>query len=111
MLGRIIRCGRLRAMCVLSILPSWDFDMRDGAFFHGDASKASIVTRKKLIEQLAVLDRDIEAYGGALDANDAEEARGLGGGDDRGGGGDIAAKAAALMAKRAQAQADLDALA
>ena len=32
----------------------------DGAFFHGDASKASIVTRKQLIEQLAALDRDIE---------------------------------------------------
>src|SRR5205823_10578003 len=38
----------------------------DGAFFHGDASKASIVTRKQLIEQLAALDRDIEAYGGTL---------------------------------------------
>ena len=62
----------------------------DGAFFHGDASKASIVTRKQLIEQLAALDRDIEAYGGTLDANDAEEIRHSGGGDDRGGGGDIA---------------------
>src|SRR5258708_1791636 len=47
----------------------------DGAFFHGDASKASIATRKKLTEQLAALDRDIEAYGGALDANDAADAR------------------------------------
>ena len=46
----------------------------DGAFFHGDASKASIATRKKLAEQLAALDRDIEAYGGALEANDAAEA-------------------------------------
>src|ERR1700759_364795 len=32
----------------------------DGAFFHGDASKASIATRKKLTEQIAALDRDIE---------------------------------------------------
>ena len=45
----------------------------DGAFFHGDASKASIVTRKRLAEQLAALDRDIEAYGAALEANDAAE--------------------------------------
>ena len=37
----------------------------DGSFFHGDASKASITTRKKLAERLAALDRDIEAYGGA----------------------------------------------
>src|SRR3981081_499440 len=35
----------------------------DGAFFHGDASKASIVTRKRLAEQLAALERDIDAYG------------------------------------------------
>ena len=34
----------------------------DGAFFHGDASKASIVTHKRLAEQLAALERDIEAY-------------------------------------------------
>jgi transposase len=81
----------------------------DGAFFHGDASKASIATRKKLTEQLSALDRDIEAYGVALDSNDAAETVGLPGGDDRGG--DIAQKVAALMAKRAQAQADLDRLA
>ena len=77
----------------------------DGAFFHGDASKASIATRKKLTEQLAALDRDIEAYKGALDANDAAEAEHSGGGD--GGSGDIAQRVAALMAKRAQTQADL----
>jgi transposase len=83
----------------------------DGAFFHGDASKASIATRKKLSEQIAVLDRDIEAYRGALDANDAAEAEGSSGGDEGdGGGGDIAQKVTALMAKRAQARADLDRL-
>ena len=60
----------------------------DGSFFHGDASKASIVTRKRLSEQLTVVDREIEAYGLALEANDAEEARSPEG-DDRGDGGDI----------------------
>jgi hypothetical protein len=84
----------------------------DGAFFHGDASKASIVTRKRLAEQLAALDRDIEAYGGALEANDAEEAIRSPGDDDRGEGGcgDIAEKVAALISKRAQRQAELDQL-
>ena len=81
----------------------------DGAFFHGDASKASIATRKKLSEQIAALDRDIEAYGAALDANDAAEAEHSPGGGD-GGGGDLAQKVTALMSKRAQAQADLDRL-
>lgn len=83
----------------------------DGAFFHGDASKASIATRKKLSEQIAALDRDIEAYRGALDANDAAEVAGSSGGDDRGGGGgDIAQKVTALLAKRARAQAELQQL-
>src|SRR5882757_803325 len=45
----------------------------DGAFFHGDASKASIKTKKRLAEQLARLDRDIEAYGKALASNDVVE--------------------------------------
>jgi transposase len=83
----------------------------DGAFFHGDASKASIATRKKLTEQIAALDRDIEAYGGALDANDAVEAARPPEGDDRGdGGGDIGERVAALMARRARLQTDLDRL-
>jgi transposase len=85
----------------------------DGAFFHGDASKTSMATRKKLSEQIAALDRDIEAYGVALDANDAAEVVGSPGSDDRGeggDGGDLAQKVTALMAKRAQAQADLDQL-
>ena len=33
----------------------------DGSFFHGDASKASIFTRKRLKEQIVKLDREIEA--------------------------------------------------
>ena len=48
----------------------------DGAFFHGDASKGSIVTQKRLAERLAALERDIEAYAAELEENDAEERRG-----------------------------------
>jgi transposase len=81
----------------------------DGSFFHGDASKASIVTRKRLAEQLAALDRDIEAYGGALEVNDAAEAGHSPAGGD-GDGGDMTQKVAALMVKRAQAQAELEGL-
>ena len=89
----------------------------DGSFFHGDASKASIFTRKRLAEQITKLDREIEAYGKSLEDNDAAEGKdqtkdrgdgpGSGGGED---GGDIGAKVAALMAKRSRAQADLDRL-
>jgi len=85
----------------------------DGSFFHGDASKGSIVTRKRLAEQLAAIERDIEAYAGALETNDAaEDGCSAGGEDGEGGegGGDLAQKLAALKAKRAQAKADLDGL-
>jgi transposase len=86
----------------------------DGSFFHGDASKASIFTRKRLAEQIAKLDQEIEAYGKSLEDNDAAEAKEqtkagtdgpgpCGGGD----GDDIGAKVAALMAKRSRAQGDL----
>ena len=74
----------------------------DGAFSHGDASKASIVTRKRLAEQVAVLEQDIAAYAAALEANDAAEADAV-----EPSGGEAAQKLAALMAKRAAAQADL----
>src|SRR5215475_3098092 len=47
----------------------------DGSFFHGDASKASIFTRKRLKEQIAKLDKEIEAYGSSLEDNDAAEAK------------------------------------
>ena len=75
----------------------------DGAFFHGDASKASIATQRKLAEQIAALDRDIEAYGVALEENDAAEAAAAPAGDGRrcrghgaeGGGGDGQARAGA----------------
>src|SRR6266404_935669 len=86
----------------------------DGSFFHGDASKASIFTRKRLADQIAKLDHEIEAYGKSLEDNDAAEAReprkdrtgdnGDGGGGD---GANIGAKVVALMAKRSRAIADL----
>jgi transposase len=85
----------------------------DGSFFHGDASKASIFTRKRLAEQIANLDREIEAYGNSLEDNDAAEAkhRTDGSGDGGGGdGGDLGAKVSELMARRSRAQADLDRL-
>jgi transposase len=84
----------------------------DGAFFHGDASKASIKTRKRLAEQLASIDRDIEEYGKALQANDATEEVHSSGGEDGGSGnsGSVADKLVALMAQRSKAQADLDRL-
>lgn len=86
----------------------------DGSFFHGDASKASIFTRKRLAEQIARLDQEIEAYGKSLEDNDTSEAkkdRADGPGNDGGGdGGDIGARMATLMAKRSRVQADLDRL-
>src|SRR5258706_13791523 len=83
----------------------------DGSFFHGDARKASIFTRKRLAEQIAKLDQEIEAYGRSLADNDAAEAKDQS--KDRAGGpggGDIGAKVAALMARRLRAQSDLDRL-
>jgi transposase len=84
----------------------------DGSFFHGDASKASIFTRKKLTDQIARLDLEIEAYGRSVEENDAAEAKASrkDGADGPGGGGrdgDIGAKVSALMAKRLRAEADL----
>jgi transposase len=81
----------------------------DGAFFDGSASKASITPAKKLAEQVAALERDIEAYGAALEANDAAEASDAAAQGD-GAGGTIAEKLAALMARGAQAKAELDRL-
>jgi len=80
----------------------------DGAFFDGSASKASITTQKKLTERLAALDRDIEAYGAALAANDLAEAHSPAEQDGGGGDGeDVAQRVASLMEKRAKVQADL----
>jgi len=90
----------------------------DGSFFHGDASKASIFTRKRLADQIAKLYLEIEAYGRSIEDNDTTEANeprkdrsdGPDAGDG-GEGGDIGAKVSALMAKRLRAQTDLDQLA
>jgi transposase len=87
----------------------------DGSFFHGDASKASIFTRKRLAEQIASLDREIEAYGRSLEEADAVEANepGRDRADDHGDGGggdDLEARVTALMARRSRAQSDLDEL-
>ena len=84
----------------------------DGSFFHGDASKASIFTRKRLVEQIAKLDKEIEAYGKSLADNDAAEGKDKSKGqvDDGGDGGDVGARMAELMAKRSRAKSDLDRL-
>ncbi len=83
----------------------------DGAFFDGNASKASIKTQRKLAKNLAKIEQEIEAYGAALEANDrAEAARppaGPDGGSGSEGGADVAQKVAALMAKRTALKADL----
>jgi len=83
----------------------------DGSFFHGDASKAFIFTRKRLAQQIAKLDQEIEAYGKSLEANDAAETddqtNNPADGPGHDGGGDIGAKIAALMTRRSRAQADL----
>jgi len=83
----------------------------DGSFFHGDASKASIFTRKRLAEQIAKLDLEIEAYGKSLEENDTAEAKAPNsdrpGGPDSGEDSDIGTKVAALMAKRLRTQTDL----
>jgi hypothetical protein len=82
----------------------------DGAFFHGDASKASILTKKRLEERMAALDRSIAGYHAALTANDqADEAAVAASAPPVGG--DIAEKLAALRHRRATAAADLAKLA
>ena len=79
----------------------------DGAFFHGDASKASIVTAKRLAEQVAGLERDIAGYAEALEANDRADAAA----PAERSGEDVAPQLAALLARRAAAAAELDKLA
>ena len=79
----------------------------DGALFHGNASKGSIFTQRKLNKQIAELDKEIEAYGKALETNDAEEAKQRSDGSEDGSKGDVGAKVKELMARRERAQADL----
>jgi transposase len=81
----------------------------DGAFFHGDASRGSIRTQRRLAERLTEIDRDIEDYGAALAEGDAAEAAPgpANGAVGEPSGRDVAKEVAALMAKRAAVQADL----
>jgi transposase len=81
----------------------------DGAYFHGDASKASILTEKRLQEQMAALERSIAQYNAALEANDqAEVAVAVAVAPGKlPSGEDIAQKLAALRQRRAAADADL----
>jgi transposase len=79
----------------------------DGALFHGNASKASIFTQGKLTKQIAELDKEIEAYGKTLEANDAEEAKQRSDGPGDGSKGGLGEKVKELMARRERAQADL----
>jgi transposase len=91
----------------------------DGAFFDGNASKASIVTRERLERRLAKLDgaiaelasetaaaeREAAAYVAALDANDAAETQAAEAAAKPGA--EAASKHAALVARRAAVAADV----
>jgi transposase len=79
----------------------------DGALFHGNASKGSIFTQRKLAKQIAALDKEIEAYGKSLEANDAEEAKQRTDGPGDGSTGDVGERVKKLMARRERAEADL----
>src|SRR5437667_1819882 len=81
----------------------------DGAFFHGDASKASILTKKRRQERMAALDRSIAEYDGALEANDKAEAAAAP--EKPPSGADMAQKLAALRQRRAASATDLAKLA
>ncbi len=83
----------------------------DGALFHGNASKGSIFTQRKLTKQIAELDKEIEAYGKSLEANDAQEAKPRSDGPEdgsKGSGGDLGERMKELMARRDRAKADLE---
>ena len=83
----------------------------DGAFFHGDASKASILTKRRLEERMAALDRSIAEYHAALTANDQAEETAAAAASVPLAGEDIAGKLAALRQRRAAAATDLAKLA
>jgi len=83
----------------------------DGAFFHGDASKASILTAKRGAEQIAALDRGIAQYSAALEANDRAEEAAAAASDTPAAGGDMAQKLAAMRQRRAAVADDLAKLA
>jgi transposase len=88
----------------------------DGAFFDGNASKASITPHDRLEKRVEAIQEDIEAYIATLDENDAAEAmRSVADGNDddwrnRPGGEDVTQKVKALLEKHAKAQAELEQL-
>jgi transposase len=82
----------------------------DGAYFHGDASKASILTEKRLQEQITALDRSIAEYNAALETNDQAEAA-LAAPGKPPSGEDLTQRVAALRQRRAMAATDLAKLA
>jgi len=75
----------------------------DGAYFHGDASKASILTKKRLQEQITALDRSIAEYNAALETNDKAEAA-LAAPGKPPSGEDLTQRVAALRQRRAMAR-------
>jgi len=82
----------------------------DGAFFDGNASKASITPQDRLAKRVAALEADFAAYVADLEANDAAEDRNDDDWRSRPGGEDLAQKVKALMEKRAKAKAELEQL-
>jgi transposase len=82
----------------------------DGTFMHGNASAASITTRKELDKHLAQIERDIEAYNRQLDLNDTEEAASEVASQAAVMPGNLSERIAALLAKRDHTQAQIKAL-
>jgi transposase len=82
----------------------------DGAFFDGNASKASITPHDRLAKRVAAVEAEFEAYIADLETNDAAEDRNDDDWRGRPGGEDIAQKVAALMERRAKAKAELEQL-
>ena len=80
----------------------------DSAFFHGDAAKASITTRKRLAERLAAVEREVAAYEAAVAEADAADAAQAGAAQADAAAQEAgAARLKALLARRAAVRADL----
>ena len=79
----------------------------DGAFFHGDASKGSIVTEHRLRQQMAAVDGSLADYEAALEANDQTEASAEAAAKPAPSADEMAQKLAALRQRRASVAADL----
>lgn len=79
----------------------------DGSFFNASASDASITTKKNLAVQLKQIERELETYTQELDANDEQENQA---GDGLGEDPELARKLAALKARQARKQAQLNQL-